>query len=154
MNWLRRRLFGRSLRKGGIPAHLWFQLERTLPLLSRYEKREQWKLRMLASSVLAKKHFTGVQGMLLTPLQEATLATQIAIVVFAWFQSFEGAFEQINEQINMGFQTPLNTYAATNPAEFFAVASEYFFEAPDVLKEAYPKVYEQLCLFYRQNFCH
>ncbi len=34
---------------------------------------------------------------------------------------------------------------------FFAVTSEYFFTAPDLLHEAYPAVYRQLQLFYRQD---
>ena len=35
--------------------------------------------------------------------------------------------------------------------EFFAVTSEYFFSAPDVLHEAFPDVYAQLAAFYRQD---
>ncbi|HUW76684.1 MAG TPA: zinc-dependent peptidase, partial [Gallionella sp.] len=40
-------------------------------------------------------------------------------------------------------------YAATSPAEFFAVACEYFFTAPEQLKKCYPGVHRQLALFYR-----
>jgi Mlc titration factor MtfA (ptsG expression regulator) len=46
---------------------------------------------------------------------------------------------------------PIDPYAAENPGEFFAVASEAFFETPDLLRPAYPPVYEQLRLFYRQD---
>jgi Mlc titration factor MtfA (ptsG expression regulator) len=46
---------------------------------------------------------------------------------------------------------PLDPYAAENPAEFFAVISEAFFEMPQAIAQAYPDVYEQLTLFYRQN---
>jgi len=46
---------------------------------------------------------------------------------------------------------PLDPYAAENPAEFFAVISEAFFELPDEVAEAFPVVYEQLTRFYRQN---
>ena len=48
-------------------------------------------------------------------------------------------------------ETAIDPYAAENPAEFFAVTSEYFFSAPDLLHEAYPQVYAQLQLFYRQD---
>lgn len=68
-----------------------------------------------------------------------------------WFKAFEEAYEQLNEQIQKGQQTEINPYAATNPAEFFAVTTEYFFEAPQQLKNSYPKVYEQLTLFYQQD---
>jgi hypothetical protein len=44
----------------------------------------------------------------------------------------------------------INPYAATSPAEFFAVASEYFFTAPDILKDCCPGVHRQLTLFYGQ----
>jgi Mlc titration factor MtfA (ptsG expression regulator) len=44
----------------------------------------------------------------------------------------------------------INPYAATSPAEFFAVLSEYFFTAPDILKNCCPSVHEQLTMFYRQ----
>ncbi|WEJ63606.1 M90 family metallopeptidase [Thiomicrorhabdus lithotrophica] len=69
----------------------------------------------------------------------------------AWFEAFEEAFEDLNQQIDRGKVTIINPYAASNPAEFFAVATEYFFEAPKRLHRAYPKVYQQLLLFYRQN---
>lgn len=46
---------------------------------------------------------------------------------------------------------PLDPYAATHPAEFFAVASETFFVLPERLQQAYPEVYQQLAGYYRQN---
>jgi hypothetical protein len=46
---------------------------------------------------------------------------------------------------------PMDPYAAENAGEFFAVASEAFFETPEKLAPAYPAVYEQLRLFYRQD---
>jgi len=47
--------------------------------------------------------------------------------------------------------TAIDPYAAEDPAEFFAVTSEYFFTAPDLLAAAFPEVYRQLSLFYRQD---
>ncbi len=46
---------------------------------------------------------------------------------------------------------PLDAYAATNPAEFFAVASEAFFLAPQRLAADYADVYRLLSLYYRQH---
>ena len=46
---------------------------------------------------------------------------------------------------------PLDPYAAENAGEFFAVVSEAFFETPELLAPAYPAVYGQLRLFYRQD---
>lgn len=41
-------------------------------------------------------------------------------------------------------RTDINPYGATNQAEFFAVASEYFFERPDLLKKKHPELYRLL----------
>ncbi len=45
----------------------------------------------------------------------------------------------------------INSYGATNAAEFFAVLSEVFFERPSVLKEAYPDIFEVMVQFFGQN---
>jgi Mlc titration factor MtfA (ptsG expression regulator) len=46
---------------------------------------------------------------------------------------------------------PMDPYAATHPAEFFAVASEVFFVQPRPLAFAYPDVYRLLTGYYRQD---
>ncbi len=46
---------------------------------------------------------------------------------------------------------PLDPYAAEDAAEFFACASEAFFEQPGVLRAAFPAVYAELAAFYRQD---
>lgn len=48
-------------------------------------------------------------------------------------------------------ETALDEYAAEDPAEFFAVLSELFFERPDALAKMYPAVYGQFTQFYRQD---
>jgi MtfA peptidase len=45
----------------------------------------------------------------------------------------------------------INPYGYTNEVEFFAVLTEYFFEAPDVLQRKNPKMYEILSKMYRQD---
>jgi len=45
----------------------------------------------------------------------------------------------------------IDPYAAESPDEFFAVACEYFFERPALLKSEYPAVYGQLALFFRRD---
>lgn len=68
-----------------------------------------------------------------------------------WCEVFSDAYNDLNHQLQQGHKPKLNPYAATNPAEFFAVSTEYFFEAPEVLSQTFPSVYHQLTLFYRQN---
>lgn len=69
----------------------------------------------------------------------------------AWTRYFAEAFEDMNTRLDAGMDTPLDPYAAEHPAEFFAVASEYFFEQPERVREIYPRVYDQLREFYRQD---
>ena len=45
----------------------------------------------------------------------------------------------------------LDTYGATNPAEFFAVATETFFERAAEMQSRHPQLYEELRGFYRVN---
>ena len=45
----------------------------------------------------------------------------------------------------------LRPYAGTNPAEFFAVATEVFFNRPDALRTHEPELYAELAAFYRQD---
>jgi Mlc titration factor MtfA (ptsG expression regulator) len=71
--------------------------------------------------------------------------------VSAWTQGFALAYEDLTRRVENGEDTALDPYAAESPAEFFAVFSEYFFECPAVVMRAYPEVYRQLCLFYRQD---
>ena len=70
-----------------------------------------------------------------------------------WAEAMQQAFDDLDRQLdqNPDAETVIDPYAAENPAEFFAVTSEYFFSAPDLLHQAYPKVYEQLKAFYRQD---
>jgi Mlc titration factor MtfA (ptsG expression regulator) len=45
----------------------------------------------------------------------------------------------------------IDHYAASSPAEFFAVLSEIFFERPDLLRRHYGAVFEQMKRYYRQD---
>lgn len=68
-----------------------------------------------------------------------------------WTQSLSNAYEILVAKIRNHERPHINEYAATNPAEFFAVTSEAFFTAPDILKQNCPEVYDQLVLFYKQT---
>jgi MtfA peptidase len=68
-----------------------------------------------------------------------------------WTQSFSNAYEDLRHQLAAGHHPLINPYATTNPAEFFAVVSEYYFTAPQILAHHYPDLYRQLIQFYRQQ---
>ena len=48
-------------------------------------------------------------------------------------------------------RSDIDGYAATNRQEFFAVASEYFFERPHLLKKKHPKLYAHLVEVFNQE---
>lgn len=55
------------------------------------------------------------------------------------------------ERLQQGAASVLDRYGATNPAEFFAVATEAFFEKPHQLKKKHPELYDQLAGYFRQD---
>ena len=65
-----------------------------------------------------------------------------------WARAFTTAFDKLCDRVNRGKKTVMDPYGATNPAEFFAVGTETFFEKPEQMKRAHPDVYEELRLFY------
>lgn len=69
----------------------------------------------------------------------------------AWVKAFTEAFSRLQQQASYDYQLDFNAYGATSPAEFFAVASEYFFTDPHRLQSLFPAVYDQLGLFYGQR---
>jgi Mlc titration factor MtfA (ptsG expression regulator) len=68
-----------------------------------------------------------------------------------WSKALKEAFDDFQSKLSSNRYTPIDEYAATSPAEFFAVLSEVFFERPDILCDFYPQVYDQFKLFYQQN---
>lgn len=68
-----------------------------------------------------------------------------------WAVDFAAAYAALAAEAELGGAMALDAYAAQDPAECFAVLSEAFFAAPDLLQGSYPEVYGQLRLFYRQD---
>ncbi len=69
----------------------------------------------------------------------------------AWARVLGEAFEKLQRDARRGRRSVLDRYGATNPAEFFAVATEAFFEKSRTLKRKHPDLYEELKEFYRQD---
>lgn len=68
-----------------------------------------------------------------------------------WARDMQVAFDAMNDALDQGGETDIDPYAASDPAEFFAVTSEYYFEAPDVLERTMPAVHGHLDDFYRPS---
>lgn len=66
-----------------------------------------------------------------------------------WSRVMQHAFSILQKQVDRGEDTLLGDYAATDPAEFFAVASEVFFALPERLQEAHADLYRELAHYYR-----
>ncbi len=69
----------------------------------------------------------------------------------AWGRVMSAEFNALRNASDAGLPTLLDQYGATNPAEFFAVITEAFFERPRALKKKHPTLYAQLEHFYRQD---
>ena len=68
-----------------------------------------------------------------------------------WAQTFSTAYADLCGLVERDLETPIDDYAASDPAEFFAVAVETFFTIPDILAEAYPPVYALLAELFRED---
>lgn len=66
-----------------------------------------------------------------------------------WQETMTRAYAHLRQSLRHHRKPWLDPYGATEPAEFFAVLTETFFQQPDHLKEEQPEVYEALCGFYR-----
>ena len=67
----------------------------------------------------------------------------------AWSQVFSKEYELLLHKTKKGKKSVMDKYGATDPAEFFAVATETFFEKPAQLKKKHPELYHELQGFYK-----
>jgi Mlc titration factor MtfA (ptsG expression regulator) len=68
-----------------------------------------------------------------------------------WSAVMRVEFASLRAAEATGIPTLLDNYGATNPAEFFAVATEAFFEQPRALRGHHPKLYAELQRYFRQD---
>lgn len=69
----------------------------------------------------------------------------------SWAAVMRTEFSLLRASDDTGIPTLLDTYGATNPAEFFAVATEAFFERPRALRRLHPKLFEELERYFEQD---
>ena len=65
-----------------------------------------------------------------------------------WSEAFLPAYDAFCERVNAGKRSVLDDYGAESPAEFFAVATETFFERAKGLKREEPEIFAELVRFY------
>ncbi len=66
-----------------------------------------------------------------------------------WAKHMAEGFASLTRRVGRKGRRVLRDYGATNEAEFFAVATEAFFEKPAQLRSTHPGVYEVLSRYYR-----
>jgi len=69
----------------------------------------------------------------------------------SWYRVTEREFRRLSANRQRGRVELLDHYGATNKAEFFAVATECFFERPRALQRRHAELYRVLADFYRQD---
>ena len=68
-----------------------------------------------------------------------------------WLLVTKREFESLIEDCGLGRRTLLDCYGATNSAEFFAVATESFFQLPSQFRHSHPELFEVLLSFYHHE---
>jgi len=69
----------------------------------------------------------------------------------AWARILGAEYEKLRKHTARGHRALLDRYGATSPAEFFAVATECFFQSPAQMRDEHPELYEELKAYYRQD---
>ncbi|MCP4987390.1 MAG: zinc-dependent peptidase [Colwellia sp.] len=72
----------------------------------------------------------------------------------SWSEVFSQQFEILRKQANAGETSIFAYYGATEPAEFFAVVSEVFFEKSELFYQKHPALYRQLTDYYKVDPMH
>ena len=66
-----------------------------------------------------------------------------------WARVLSTEYEFLQKKKRKHRRTVLNKYGATNPAEFFAVATEAFFEKSRQMEKRHPELYDELKNYYK-----
>ena len=69
----------------------------------------------------------------------------------SWAEVMSGEYAELVKKTEQGERSLLDAYGAVNAAEFFAVATECFFEQSVRMRETHPPLYAALSGFYRQD---
>ncbi|MHC4444807.1 MAG: M90 family metallopeptidase [Planctomycetota bacterium] len=68
-----------------------------------------------------------------------------------WAKVLSAEYETLQKKAKKGRKSVLNQYGATNPTEFFAVATEAFLEKSKQMKKKHPDLYQELKNYYKLN---
>jgi Mlc titration factor MtfA (ptsG expression regulator) len=69
----------------------------------------------------------------------------------SWARVLGDEYSELSARVQADRGSDIDPYGATNPAEFFAVVTEMFFERPGAMKKQHPELYDELQAFYGQD---
>ncbi|MFC1746495.1 zinc-dependent peptidase [Candidatus Riflebacteria bacterium] len=75
----------------------------------------------------------------------------IASRYLSWARVLGEEYEKLQEKAKKRKKSVMDKYGATHPAEFFAVATECFFEKPKQMKKKHPELYEELKTYFQMD---
>ena len=67
----------------------------------------------------------------------------------AWARVLSAEYEALQKKKKKHRRSVMNKYGAINPAEFFAVATETFFEKSKQMKKRHPELYDELRAYFK-----
>lgn len=82
---------------------------------------------------------------------DSTIVLRNRSSFIAWAEAMRKDYEKLRDAAFRKEPAFLDSYGAANPAEFFAVATEFFFEKAGEMKEIHPRLYNELKNFYSQD---
>ena len=91
-------------------------------------------------------HLDGIDGEMGGSITMPTVA-----LAEQWIATAARERQTLEQATRLGHRTLLDSYAATNSAEFFAVTSEYFFERPDDLANQHAEIFSLLQKYYQTD---
>jgi MtfA peptidase len=68
-----------------------------------------------------------------------------------WQKVMAAEYQRLCRAAERGRETLIDPYGTTDPAEFFAVVTECFFDLPSPLKDQHPDLYDLFCDYYQQD---
>ena len=82
---------------------------------------------------------------------DSTPVLENSSTYIAWARILQKDYERLQYEVSHDRHTLLDEYGAVDPAEFFAVVTEHFFEKPKELQRIHPELYQELKRFYQQD---
>jgi Mlc titration factor MtfA (ptsG expression regulator) len=68
-----------------------------------------------------------------------------------WQQVMAAEYKRLCRAADRGRDTLIDPYGTTDPAEFFAVVTECFFDAPGDMQDRHPQLYDLMREYYQQD---